>query len=322
MTELDGIMRPCAINCLIAVAALLSYGAAAAEAQLDSRFGEVLRTDSFKYHVWTNWAARTNGRTPQITRSITEIPGTAGTQANDALWNTNWYFYGTENFTAMTHVKTNLGGDVWWTKKAAVISPVALLQSGHAYCGNNPQHTACGSNGWYLAVDATNGQHWRRAVGGISRQESLGPWGITPWSRADYMLVVLEKPLPASIASLPIVPLDELARVVDLATINWPSHVACQHSSTADNASFRGTGHAPIGGDSGSPTFFVMSNRLVIGVNGLTSPIFCGSATNASGKTPWEQFMTDYTNLLKQAGHAPSQFPLRIQSMAGFPELR
>lgn len=282
------------------------------------RFGEYTPPDSFKYHVWTNWVARTNGRSPQIMRSITEIPGTRGTQATNALWNTNWYFYGTENFTAMTHVKTNLGGDVWWTKKAAIISPVALLQSGHAFCANNPQQTACSSNGVFLAVDATNGQHWRRSVGGVSRQESAGQWGSRQWFCLDYIIIGLEKPFPTNIAAMPIARLEDIERCAGR-SLNWPSHAACQHSMTVDNASFKGTGHTVAGGDSGSPTFFVVSNRLVIGINGQTAPHYFGNGTNANGLTPMEQFLTDYTNVLRRAGHSPSNYPLKFETLSAFP---
>jgi hypothetical protein len=291
---------------------------AASTAPMTNRFGETLRTDSFKYHVWTNWVARTNGRSPQIMRSITEIPGTRGTQATNALWNTNWYFFGTENFTAMTHVKTNLGGDVWWTKKAAIISPVALLQAGHAYCANNAQQTTCGSNAMYLAVDATNGQHWRRAVVGVSRQESAGAWGRDTWFRLDYVIIGLGKPFPTNIAAMPIAQLEDIERCAGR-ELNWPSHAACQHSLTLDNASFKGTGHAVAGGDSGSPTFFVVSNRLVIGINGMTAPHYFGTGTNAHGLKPLEQLLTDYTNVLLRAGHDPSKYPLQFETLSAFP---
>ena len=249
--------------------------------------------------LWADWHTRTNGRTDAVLASIDEVAGSGGTMATNGIWNTNWFFYGTQNFTAMTHARTNTTEPYTW-RKSTVISPVALLQAGHTFCGNNPDLN-CASNQWFLCVDATNGQHWRRCVGGISRISNGN----------DTTILVLESPLPTNIATMPIVwPTTVSNRLAGFTDPPWPSVTACQHSRVIGNFTFRwGGDHTAISQDSGSPTFMVVSNRLVAFPAGFAAP-------NIYNPT---QFLSDYTNVLARAGYSPSNYPVEIETLEQFP---
>ena len=249
--------------------------------------------------LWADWMSRTNGRTDAVLASIDEVAGSGGTMAANAIWNTNWFFYGAENFTAMTHARTNTAESYTW-RKSTVISRVALLQCGHAFCGDHPDQN-CASNQWFLAVDATNGQHWRRCVGGISR-----------WSSGnDTCILVLESPLPTNIATMPIVwPTTVSNRLVNFYSPPWPTFTACQHSRVIGNGGFSWTGnHGVFDQDSGSPTFIVVSNRMIAFPLGYAAPRIGNPAL----------FLSDYTNALERAGYSPADYPLQIETLEGFP---
>lgn len=90
----------------------------------------------------------------------------------------------------------------------------------------------------------------------------------------------------------------------------WPSFTACQHSRVIGNIGFRWDGdHTSIQQDSGSPTFIVVSNRLVAFPYGFAAP-------NILNPT---QFLSDYTNVLGRAGYSPSDYPVEIETLEQFP---
>ncbi len=254
--------------------------------------------------LWADWHARTNGRTDVVLASIDEIAGSGGKMATNGIWNTNWFFYGAENFTAFSHARTNTDA-AYGVHKATVISRVALLQAGHPYCADN-YNQVCGSNQWYLFVDATNGQHWSRSVDGISR------FSPSTYDGNDTVIVVLESPLPTNIATMPIVwPTTVSNRMtVFLPSPMWPTVTVCQHNRVIGNSGFGWDGdHQVLGGDSGSPTFIVVSNRLIAFPMGFAAPRI---------RNP-TQFLTDYTNVLERAGYSPSDYPVEIETLEQFP---
>gem|GEM_PF-4240527 len=268
------------------------------------QFGQWTPPGSLGWHLWTNWVARTNGRTDAVLARIEAVPGSNGSMAANAEWNTNWFFYGLENFTAMTHARTNAGGEPFFWRKAMLLSPVAFLQAGHTFCANHPDQAHCGSNQWFLALDKTNGHHWRRCVGGVSRQTNFG----------DYFIGVLEKPFPSGVASVPLVLWETVSNRLEQPLGRWPTVTLCQHARTIGNFSFHwGSDHGVAAQDSGSPTFIVVGNRLVGFPRGFAAPNL-----HAAGV---EQFLADYTNALRRAGHDPRRYPVRFETLGAFPEM-
>jgi len=270
----------------------------------ERRWGQWTPPGSLGEHLWTNWTARTNGRSDAVLAGIEAVPGSNGSMATDAVWNTNWFFYGLENFTAMTLARTNAGGEPYYWRKAMVISPVAFLQAGHTFCGNHPEQTHCGSNQWFLAVDRTNGQHWRRCVGGVSRVAAEG----------DYFIGALERPFPPAVGTMPLAWWGSVSNRLDEPLGRWPTVTVCQHARTIGNPPFWwGCEHGVEQQDSGSPTFIVVSNRLVGLPMGFAAP-----KVVPGGEA---QFLRDYTNALRRAGHDPRRYPLRIETLAEFPTM-
>jgi hypothetical protein len=277
---------------------------APAQVAAERQFGQWTPPESLGWHLWTNWVSRTNGRSDVALAGIDEVAGAQGSMATNAVWNTNWFFYGLENFTAMTLARTNAGGEPYFWRKAMIISPVAILQAGHAFCGNDFENRACGSNQWFLAVDRMNGQHWRRCVGGISRWTN---WG-------DYYIGVLERPFPPSVGSMPLVWWGSVSNRLDDPLGRWPTVTVCQHARIIGNPPFLWSWeHSAMSQDSGSPTVIVVSNRLVGFPMGFAAPKIA-----LDGEA---RFLSDYTNALRRAGHNPNRYPIRIETLEGFPTM-
>jgi hypothetical protein len=330
--------------------------------------GYYVAPGSLDEHLWEQWEARTNGRQPLILSNITMVNWNT---AHSAVWNTNWYFYGnTENYTAQSHVRTN-DADGWWTwRKSTVLSRVLILGSGHAMCYDHTTGT-CGSNNWFLFLDATNGQHWRRVIHGLSRG-SDGTFTNYPAYPAEYpygdrYLAVLNEPLPTNVGTMKIVTLDVLTNKLDWAAVgSWPYFFNSQHSRTEGSGSFRtpytlggfwqtnttlytslgnvwsyGAPGLPktmyltqtnpaygalftnaafntdnmsfgvMGQDSGSPTYIVVSNRLV----------FLGAAYQSPSLGDMDLFLQDVNTATTAGGYTTNDYPVELELLEGFPDL-
>lgn len=315
--------------------ALMAPAQTPTEDSVYRRFGYYTPPESLDYHLWTNWTARTNGRNARLLSFAGHI---GVVTATNALWNTNWYFFGCDNATAQTHVRTN-AGEAWYAKKSTLISRVLILQSGHNNCGERTDGL-CGSNHWYLALDKTNGQHWRRVVHGLSRQNS---------TNGDYYLAAVENPFPANIATMPVLIYSTLTNKLSANTglgQRWPVFFNSQFSRTEGNILMRIPGNwmdanprvmvtntqfaggpgvplyvnnfsafvtnslgTPRGGDSGSPTFIVVSNRMVLLSAGLTAP----------GISSLSHFLADVNTATAAAGFSTNDYPVEIETLSGFP---
>lgn len=204
-----------------------------------------------------------------------------------------------------------------------------------------------GTNQWYLAVDRTNGQHWRKVVWAISRQGSAG----------DYYVAAVDRPWPEHIGTLPIAFYsgqgtnsftNKLTASVELRH-HWPTFYNSQYLRTEGanfyclhrmpdtwtrqhptesptNVLFAGGTDIPLrvnatsiasnslgavmGGDSGSPTYMVISNKLVL---------FSGSWRTASLITDLNQFLADVNKSTISAGFTTNQYPVQFEWLTAFP---
>jgi len=248
-------------------------------------------TLTLSHHLATNFIARTNGRSEEITSSRTPT---------NASWNTNFYFWGCSNLTAMTHANSNTLDTLSFRKTA--LSRLHVITAGHLVANN--QMNAF-SNQWVLFVDTANKQHWARCIGSRSRCNG---------TNGDYTLMVLERPLPRGIQPMPIVwPATLSTRLTNGIAAPWPFIQTCQHSRALSEFGFKlGSPHPIVGGDSGSPNFICFSNRLYyvpLGFNGTYIKSVPG-------------FEADWHALTRQAGYATNDYPLRVEPLSQFPEVR
>ena len=224
-----------------------------------------------------------------------------GYSSGYAEWNTNFFFFGCSNVTGQSLVVSNNWGDGLIFGKM-LISRVAAITAAHTG-STNPGLNNAWTNEALLFVDRTNGQHWRKVIRSLS---DPGP--------DDYAILVLDSPVPASIEPMPIVwPSNVWAKLANRSANPWPVANACQHSRVIsplygfDWSEY----HGVEGGDSGSPTWIVVSNRCVAFPLGYSSP----------GVSDYAQFVTDYNTALTNAGYTTNTHPLVIESLSQFPDL-
>ena len=244
---------------------------------------------SLAHHLWTNWTARTNGRTPALLASVT---------STSATWNTNWFFYGASNFTAQTIHRTNTV-DHYSRFRCTVISPVLLLQCAHAFnLAAGTSGTNLGVGQWFSVLDPTNGLHWRRVAHSLGRR-------VTD----DYILFAITNPLPAEVGAM---------RVAHYQTVTnklgfpfgfgpqVPITSLCQHYLNIGALGFYLDGHGVEDGDSGSPTVLLIGDELVSVPWGFTS----ASVSNLT------QFLADVNTLTTLAGFSTNTYPVRIANLS------
>jgi hypothetical protein len=221
---------------------------------------------------------------------------------------------------------------------------------GHNVGGSGIDVTNTGTNQWYLAVDRTNGQHWRRSVASVSRDSTN--------SDVDYAITALNEPWPAHLGTMKIlrwtVATNKLTPTGPL-----PRFFNSQYSRTEQTGSGPGlpnswTSYGPAlipgytnlaysfgagtnislniigyvageqiptvctnsvgmadGGDSGSPTYLVVSNSLVF-LSGY-GPTSAALGTNLS------LFWQDVATVYDAAGFSTNDYPVEFETLEGWP---
>ena len=309
---------------------------------------------SLDEHLWANWEARTNGRDARLLSTIGHV---SLYQATNAVWNTNWFFYGTENFTAQSQLSSNAPADVglWRWKKCALLSRVLIVNMGHNMCNTSTNGT-CGTNLWLMFLDATNGQHWRRPVYGISRNEA----GV-----GDYYVAALNAPLPTNVATMPLVLKSTWTNKLEYTdqSVRAPSFFSSQFSRTEANTGATIPGNfitanttnpyaqqiysfqdITFTGGTGLPITVYYTNQNRIATNETTtaafgsrwgadsgSPtylvisnrlcFFAGSGIQAASFPDEAQFFRDVNTVTTNAGFTTNAYPLVIEPLNQFPDL-
>lgn len=257
--------------------------------------GQYCPPGSLGEHLFSEHARLTNGadKTPELTtaRGFTLT-----------TWNTNFFYFACSNITGQSHYNSNSGGSFELFKKTA-LSRVVLVTANHI--GGDDGQWGGYSNQWFQFVDRTNGQHWRRAV------NSLGRGNATD---GDYRLIVLETPLPASIEPMPVIwPTTLSNKLANRIAEPYPRANACQHSRLLSPlyGVNMGDEHSAESGDSGSPSWIVVSNRCYFVPNTYAAPGIYNAA----------QFLADFNAVTTNGGFTTNTYPLTIETLSQFPDL-
>jgi hypothetical protein len=269
-------------------------------------------------HILSHWRPGPDAVMPLA--SITYLGG-SGLMADSGVWNTNWMFYGMTGFTAIAHAQTN--ESPFWNKRCTLVSRVAALQCGHAFSAPVGGSTNNATNYWFLFVDSTNGQHWRRAVSTRSQYDFSNPYN-------DLMVFVFNEPLPATIQPMAILDHSHASVMgrpgysTNTATFRPKFLVVQQTNANANALSYsrgattEGVGRGDnilsgsgaygfAGGDSGSPSFIVVSNRLIY------TPMYgFGTVSNMLWTV---NFATTNAGL----GYTTNDYPVTLLNLEQFP---
>lgn len=259
-------------------------------------YGQYTPPGSLGEHLFEEHVRLTNGATKSPDITLTR-------SMSGATWNPNWFYFGCSNMTGQSHWRSNSGGSESLFKTTAV-SRVLLVTANHI--GGGPGWDGAYSNQFYLFVDRTNGNHWRRVVG------SYGPTNQA--AAGDYRIIALETALPAGIDPMPIVFNTTISnKLANRNSSPYPHANVCQHSRqvSPQQGVYFGDWHGVAGGDSGSPAWIVVSNRC----------LFVPNLFSAPGINDAAQFLADCAHATTNAGHSTNTYFPQVDSLSQFPDL-
>jgi hypothetical protein len=244
--------------------------------------------------LWYSFTAATNaGNIPQIwSNTATLTP----------QWQTASPIYGKAGFTAIA-CEANSGfvwSNQWWI-------PITALTKRHVYYRG---HSTGGTNGQFFTSGNGLPVHFltpdNQIVTAYTAANIKGSG-----SAYDYNIAILSNDLPASIQ--PIIMTDTTALNTKLGKNPigfWPNFKpllgTCQHNQigTLDGSSYN-PHNFYVGGDSGSPDFYIVSNSLVM-VQGRTT-------------AGWSsQMQADADALSRWAGLDPAQYQIQLFDFSQF----
>ena len=204
---------------------------------------------SLNHFVWTNFLARTNGRSTSLWRERSHPPGwPTNTTAPTLAWNPNSLLWGMKGLTALSQC--------WEGEGYAGQVPITALTRRHGYTrghGMAPEGVCTNWTGkkvWFL--NARN-----------QRVEATVARASVSLSRGDYTIFIFREDLPRGIEPL---------RVVDMIEV-WARYPVCVGAPRpvceTEQVGHVNTGipgftvAAWKGGDSGSPDMLPLGNELV-----------------------------------------------------------
>ena len=254
--------------------------------------------------LWQSFQTATNGHT-----AATEFLNLGGDVTN-IVWNTNSCLYGQSGFTAFS-----MEGNGYFFTNAGWGTPVTALTKRHVYARghdmgqtnnvlDNHPYTSAAIH--FLTAD--NQVVLRHALAAFNRQNYFLIAGQT--AVQDYTLFLLDADLPDSIQPVTMVDTNFAAKLAKNTAGWWPNFnpelATCQHNQigTLDGVSFNPHPFY-VGGDSGSPNFYILNGAVVM-VDGRTT----------SGWSP--QMQADADALSVWGGLNPASYQIKLLDVSQF----
>ena len=251
--------------------------------------------ESLSHLIWTNFLARTNGRSLRIwnERVYPSLP----LQAYRAIWNTNCILWGMKGLTGLSpNCEADLGTGH---------SPITALTRRHGYTrGHGAGTDGINTNGlglkiWFLATD-------NRVVEMKVKQRVVRTRAYT--TNSDYTIVLFDRDLPASIEPLRVMSFPQLQVYHP-----YPTQMGVPHPifMTEQRGEFS-TGVQPLmvdimkGGDSGCPNFIPLPGEL----------IFFGGRTTTG---PTLEMQADMDALCRMEKLDPRKYQMQWMDLSKFP---
>ncbi|MBI3849128.1 MAG: hypothetical protein HY298_02385 [Verrucomicrobia bacterium] len=256
--------------------------------------------DSLNHRIWTNFVAHTNGRDARIW-SVRSLPADWPTNATArrwpapiVRWNTNGLMWDMKGLTALS--------PVWQEAGAGGQSPITALTRRHGYTRGH----GTGSPGFM--TNRTGEKVWFVTTNNTLVEATVlrSVVRTTAESNRDYMILLFNKDLPASIEPL---------RVVALTNVlaKYPTFGNAPHpvfrTEQLGNVSADVPGlylNTWKGGDSGSPDLLPLPGELVF---------FGGRSTSG----PSAEMQADMDALCAKAGLNKAKYQLQWVDLSGYP---
>ena len=247
--------------------------------------------------LWTSFIAATNARNSENVFNT----GVGSVELTNATWNTNCPLYGQTGFTGFS-----LEGN-WnfvWTNNAYMVPVTALTPRhvywrGHSTGGTNGQFFPAPQRDFYLHFLTADNRMIYAYV--IAVKKGL----------QDYNVAILSNDLPADIQ--PVCMVDPSALSAKLASQGawwWPRHDirlgTCQHNLVGGLLAPVFSKHSfYVGGDSGSPDFYLLNGQVVM-TGGRTTSGWC------------PQMQADCDQLTLWAGLDPASYQIQLLNLNQF----
>lgn len=246
--------------------------------------------DSLNHFVWTNFIARTNGRSTTLWSERLHPPDWP-TNAPTLAWNTNSLVWGMKGLTALSPCWPGEGGSGQ--------VPITALTRRHGYArGHGMGPEGMPTNVVGLPVWFVTTQNQRVAATIARAKVSL--------SRGDYTIFLFRKDLPLGIEPLRVVAFTNLMARYPVC-LDAPRPVCQTEQLGHVNTGIPGfTVNAWKGGDSGSPDMLPLGNEL----------LFYGGRSTA---WPSPQMQADMDVLSALEGLDPQAYQLQWVDLAQFP---
>ena len=243
--------------------------------------------------LWTSFIAATNARNSET------VWNTSGDVAT-VNWNTNSPLYGQTGFTGFS-LESNYG--IYNDPKQWGV-PVTALTPRHVYFRG---HSSSGTNGQFMPSAKTNALHFLTADNRLILAYCIA----VKKGLQDYNVAILSADLPADIQ--PVCMVDPSAMSAKLAAQGawwFPRHnimlATCQHNLVGGRYYAVFSNHSfLIGGDSGSPDFYLLNGKIIM---------FAGCTT--SGWCP--QMQADCDQLSTWAGLDPASYQIQLLDLNQF----
>ena len=259
---------------------------------------EGFKPESLNYAIWTNFIARTNGRTVQIWSERTHLNDWP-TSKPTVRWNTDNLMWGMKGLTALS--------PCWQGEGYSGQVPLTALTRRHAYTrghGMGPEGfraNIAGHKAWFLTrdnvlVQAVIKRHVTRA-------------SATNGAPRDYTIVLFERDLPETIDSMAVLSVAEFQtkyRFAAQASLPCPVFQSEQGGTVS-------SGIAPFivntwnPGDSGSPNLLPLPGELVF---------FSGRSTSG----PSREMQEDMDELCRLEGLNPKKYQLHRPNLSKYPD--
>jgi len=259
---------------------------------------ESFRPESLNYAIWTNFIAKTNGRTVQIWSERTH-PGGWPTNKPSVRWNTNNLMWGMKGLTALS--------PCWQNEGSSGQVPLTALTRRHAYTrghGMGPegfQTITAGYKVWFLTRDNVVVEAViKRSVTRVSPTNGIP---------RDYTIMLFDRDLPNTIDSVAVLSIAEVqAKYRFAAHPNWPCPIFQTEQGGEVSA-----GIAPFvvntwkPGDSGSPNLLPVPGELVF---------FGGRSTTGATR----EMQEDMDELCRLERLDPRKYQLRRPDLSKYPD--
>jgi hypothetical protein len=244
--------------------------------------------------LWASFSSATNAR-----------PGTtqfANMSTLNPTFDTNSVTFGLTGYNACAAEANPAPGFVWTNQTWYI--PVTALTRRHVYYRG---HSTGGTNGQFMPTGIASPLHFIRTDGSIYLAYVAG----VKKGLQDYNVAILSNDLPADIQPMMMADPNALAEKLAKNPVGfWPNFKPllgyCQHNKigTIDGVSFN-PHNFYVGGDSGSPDFYILNGALVF-VEGRTTSGWC------------PQMQADCDQLTTWAGLNPAQYQIALLDLSQF----